>query len=120
MVSSALAEYFTTSGVTISGFASRWGINRTMLHKYLRAKAAPSMEVLGKLVRVPDLKLTVFDKRLKPEDFPEKPPSILTSGIQLDLPLDEPLTVALGEQRLTLTRRTEGRIEITLDAITAA
>lgn len=121
-VSSELNRYFQTAGVSKTDFARRWKISRVMLHRYLKGIATPSWETLTKLVDVPGLDMRPAGKRLKPEDFPHKPVVVGTPAVQLALDFDEPLTVRLGPQDLTVSvvRKPDARIEIRLDLNSAA
>ncbi len=121
-VSSELKRYFDRPGESKADFARRWNISRVMLHRYLKGVATPSPEVLAKLLDVPGLDLRLAGKRLKREDFPQKPVRVETPAVQLALDFDEALTVTLGPQNLTVTvtRRPAERVEIRLDVSTAA
>lgn len=121
-VSSELRSHLGSPGTSKSGFAREWKISRQMLYRYLNGTATPSTEVMGKLVRVPGLGLKLAGKLLRPEDFPEKPVKVDGAGVQMALDFDEPLTVALGPQNLTMAviRKPNGRIEIRLDVTSAA
>jgi len=121
-VSLQLKRYFETTRGSKAAFARRWKISRPMLHRYLKGDATPSGEALGKLVRVPGLALALAGKPLKPEDFPQKPVQVETPAVQLALDFDEPLTVRLGPQDLTVAvvRKPNARIEIRLDLNSAA
>ena len=121
-VSSELKRYFDTPGRSKAEFARQWKISRVMLHRYLKGDATPSVEVLAKLVDVPGLDLRFAGKPLKREDLRQKPVRVEAPTAQLTLGFDEPLTVTLGPQNLTLTvtRKPDERVEIRLDVSTAA
>jgi hypothetical protein len=121
-VALALTEYFKSAEESKAGFARRWEINQHMLYRYLKATATPSTEVLAKLVRVPGLELPFAGRILKPQDVPLRPRKNKGTDLQLDLDFDQPLTVKMGDQDLTVAvvRRPNGRLEIRLDMTPAA